>query len=147
MRKYRFLPFVFALLFALSGCGRSIWPDLPADPIAFSMGEYIDEADDDAAYGVIEYEGRTYMPYGTIGKALHAKDIAVCVGYLVQDGVSDTDTRVYTLADDPAHNYLMDYYIGTTLMNQPVFWRAVDTRGQEIPTPAFIQSLEYGYWN
>ena len=40
----------------------------------------------------------------------------------------------------------MEYYIGTTLMNQPVFWRATDTRGQEIFTPAFIENLGYGYW-
>lgn len=146
MRKKILLLLLAAAALSLFGCGRYIYPDLPADPVAFPMGSYIDEADDGAAYGTIEYEGRIYMPYGTVGKALRAKDIAACVGYLVQDGKADTDTRIYTLTDDPAHNYLMDYYIRTTLMNQPLFWRAADTRGREIPTPAYIDSLEYGFW-
>ena len=103
MKKILFVLLSIAAL-SLSGCGRSIWPELPADPVAFPMGSYIDEADDGAAYAVIEYGGRAYMPYGTIGKSLRTKDIDACIGYLVQDGEAQTDTRVYTLADDPDHN-------------------------------------------
>lgn len=110
------------------------------------MGHYTDRNDDDAEYGTIEYAGRLYMLYGTIGKTVRDKDVEACIGYLIQDGEADTDERVYTLKDDPDRNYLMQYYIGTTLMNQPVFWRAVDTRGQEIHTPAYIMSLSYAYW-
>ena len=135
-----------AIALILTGCGGPRYPELPADPAAFEMGSYVDEADDGAAYGVIEYEGRAYLPYGTIARSVRAADIAACVGYIVQDGEPLTDTRIYTLAGDPAHDYLMEYYVGTTLMNQPVFWRAEDTRGQEIPTPAYIDSLDYGYW-
>ena len=86
------------------------------------------------------------MPYGKIGKTLHENDIDVCVGYLVQDGEKDTNQRVYTLVDDTEHNYLMDYYVASDFMNQPVFWRAIDTKGKEIVTPEFIDSLEYSYW-
>ena len=32
-------------------------------------------------------------------------------------------------------------------MDQPIFYRAMDTRGQAIDTPRFIQSLEYAYWD
>lgn len=134
------------LVLVLVGCGQIKYPELPNDAIAFKMGEYIDKNDDDAAYATIEYEGRTYMPYGTLGKTLHEKNIDACVGYLVQDGEKDTDLRVYTLVDDIEHNYLMDYYVAVDLMNQPGFWRAVDTKGKEINTPEFIDSLEYSYW-
>lgn len=137
----------------LVGCGQRIYPEMPDDAIAFKMGEYTDERDDNALYGTIEYEGRTYMPYGTLGGRIGEKDIDKCIGYIIQDKNSssivdknDTDTRVYTLADDPAHNYLMDYYIGDTLMNQPDFWRAVDTKEKEIDIPEYIDSLEYPYW-
>ncbi|MGN0353432.1 MAG: hypothetical protein ACI4ES_17470 [Roseburia sp.] len=134
------------LVLILGGCGQIKYPELPDDAIAFEMGEYIDKEDDDAAYATIEYEGRTYMPYGTIGKILHERDIDACVGYLVQDGEKDTDQRVYTLVDDTEHNYLMDYYVESDLMNQPMFWRAIDTKGKEVATPEFINSLEYTYW-
>ena len=145
MRKAGILV-VAILVLVLVSCGKIKYPELPNDAIAFEMGEYIDKGDDDAAYGTIEYEGRTYMPYGTIGKTLHENDIDVCVGYLVQDGEKDTNQRVYTLVDDTEHNYLMDYYVASDFMNQPVFWRAIDTKGKEIVTPEFIDSLEYSYW-
>ena len=147
MRKAAVLGLLAAVITVfLAGCGGPRYPELPADAAAFEMGAYIDEADDDAGYGVIEYEGRTYMPYGTICRTVQAKDVAACIGYIVQDGEPLPDTRIYTLAGDPAHHYLMEYYVGTTLMNQPIFWRATDTWGQEIPTPAYIDGLDYGYW-
>lgn len=33
------------LIVSMSGCGKSIYPDLPADPIEFDMGEYTNEDD------------------------------------------------------------------------------------------------------
>lgn len=146
MRRKTSILVVSTLVLSLCGCGKTKYPELPNDAIAFDMGEYIDEEDDDAAYGTIEYEGRIYMPYGTLGKTLHEKDIDACVGYLVQDGEKDTDRRVYTLVDDPEHNYLMDYYVAVDLMNQPAFWRAIDTKGKEIDTPEFISSSDDLYW-
>lgn len=129
------------------------YPDLNDSAYAFHMGEYIDKSDDDAMYGTIEYNGRTYMPYGTLKHSLKRKDIRACIGYIVQDDNSssvvdenDKDTRVYTLAEDADENYLMIYYIGTTFMNQPDFWRAVDTKNNEIDSPSYIESLDYGFW-
>lgn len=149
----RLMTIVITLSLLLVGCGDTKYPDMSDDAIAFEMGEYIDESDDDAAYGTIEYEGRIYMPYGILGGNIDKKDIDKCVGYIVKDENSssmidenDMDTRVYTLAGDPDHNYLMDYYIGSDLMNQPYFWRAVDTKGKEIDVPKYIDSLEYAYW-
>lgn len=140
------------MILGLTGCGIK-YPDLKDDAIAFDMGEYIDEKDDEAGYGTIEYNGRTYMPYGTLKGSLKSKDIKECIGYIIQNensssivDLDDKDTRIYTLVDDPDENYLMEYYIATTLMNQPSFWRAVDTKDKNIDTPKYIDSLDYNFW-
>ena len=139
------------LAFCLTGCGVK-YPDLNDNTIPFDMGEYTDE-NDGGLYGTIEYNGRTYMPYGTIKKSLKSKDINECIGYIIQNensssivDLEDKDTRIYTLVEDPDENYLMEYYIGDTLMNQPSFWRAIDTKGKKIDTPKYIESLDYNYW-
>ena len=136
----------------LAGCEVN-YPELKDDAIAFDMGEYIDEGNDNAGYGTIVYNGRTYMPYGTIKNSIKSKDIKECIGYIIQNensssivDLDDKDTRVYTLAEDHNENYLMIYYIGTALMNQPDFWRAVDTKSSEIDTPNYIGSSDYGFW-
>lgn len=152
MKKKVIVSILFACIFVLGGCGKSIYPDLPDNPTAFEMGSLI-YGDDEAGYGTIEYNGRTYVPYGTLGKTLHRKDIKECIGYIICDensssytDLNDTDTRVYTLTDDEENNFLMDYY-SKGVMEQPHFWRAADTRGKEIKQPDFIESLGYDeYW-
>ena len=141
-----------ALVLGLAGCGVK-YPEIKDDAIAFDMGEYTDESDDNAGYGTIVYNGRTYMPYGTIKNSIKSKDIKECIGYIIQNETSssiadsdDNNTRVYTLVEDSNENYLMIYYVGTTLMNHPDFWRAVDTKSSEIDTPKYIESLDYSYW-
>lgn len=146
MKKLLSLFIIAISLLGLVGCGQTIYPDLPDNAVAFEMGEYVDT--DDAAYGTIVYQGRTYMPYGTLGKTLREKDISCCIGYMIQDGKADTDERVYTLSDDTECNYLMEYYAAAdNEMEQPYFWRAIDTRGKNITAPEYIDSLDYSYWN
>ena len=60
---------------------------------------------------------------------------------------NNKDTRIYTLTDDKEHNFLMEYYIGTNLMNPQTFYRAIDTKDKDINIPIFIESLKYNYWN
>jgi hypothetical protein len=141
------------LLASMSACNRSKYPGLTTDAIAFYEDSYVDVNDDDAEYTTIEYEGRTYLLYGTSNSSFQTKDVEKCIGYIVQEknGASsseegDTDTRVYTLADDVECNYLMVYDSGSTLMNQPDFMRAIDTVHKEISTPEYIDSLEYSFW-
>jgi len=129
------------------------YPELSGDAIAFHTTEFIDVNDDEAGYLMIEYNGRKYIPYGTLKGMIKGKDIDKCIGYIVQDENSSSivdennkDTRVYTLTDDNEHNFLMEYYIGTTLMNQPSFYRAMDIRGKNINVPSYINSLNYHYW-
>lgn len=147
MRKYFSIILGVLFAFGLTGCGQTEYPNLPDNSIAFEMGEYVDTEDNDVIYGTIMYQGRTYMPYGTLSNTIDAKDINSCIGYMVQDGNADTDERLYTLASDGECNYLMEYYVADNMMNQPYFWRAIDTRGEDISTPDYIDSLEYQYWN
>ena len=127
-----------------TGCGKSIYPELPENAIAFEMGEMTDITDNDSLYATFEYNGRTYMGYGTLNGSMKEKNINSCIGYLVQDGDTTTDIRVYTLTDNMDNDYLMTYVDG--VMNQPFFWRAVDTCGTTIDTPKYIESLGYSSW-
>ena len=76
-----------------------------------------------------------------------------CIGYLVQNeklssvvDLSNTNWRVYTLSADPEHNFLMDFDDSVELMNQPAFWRAIDTREKDIEVPEYIDSFGYEFW-
>jgi hypothetical protein len=153
MKKLLIVLVTITLLVGMSACSQSKYPELNTDAIAFYEDSYVDVNDDDAEYATIEYEGRTYLLYGTSNSSFQTKDVERCIGYIVQDenGASsseegDTDTRVYTLAGDVECNYLMVYDSGSTLMNQPAFMRAIDTVHKEISVPEYIGSLEYSIW-
>lgn len=131
---------------ACSGCGIQ-YPELPDNATALETGSYTDTGDDDAMYRTLTYEGRLYLPYGTLGESLYDADIDQCIGYVAQDDrADDTNIRVYTLTADPQHHFLMETYIGESVMEQPSFWRAADTKGSSVPMPDYIEPLEYNFW-
>lgn len=141
------------LSICLAGCGKIAYPVLPDDPIAFTMGEFVDNEHDDALFGTIEYNGRTYIPYGTTNSSYDQKSIDKCIGYLIMDdnstAVSDSDnknTRIYTVSEDSDNNFLMEYDETIELMNQPSFYRALDTKGIDIKIPKFIDASGYEFW-
>ena len=143
---------LLVLITVLTGCGMK-YPELEQYAVGFQVGSYIDQNDDEAEYLTIEYNGRTYMPYGTLKGMLKEKEIDKCIGYVIQDENSssvvdknDKDTRIYTLTSDKDNNFLMEYYIGSDLMNQPSFYRAIDTKNKNIDIPKFIDDLGYNYW-
>ena len=136
-------------LLCLTGC-KMKYPEFESEKIAFKTNNYI-ESDD--WYLSFEYNNRTYLPYGTLKGTLKEKDLAKCIGYIVQDENSSSiidennkDTRVYTLAEAKDNNFLMVYYIKTNLMNEPIFYRAIDTKEKDITIPKIINSLDYNYW-
>lgn len=141
------------IVLSLTGCGIK-YPDLERDAIGFQMSNFIDESDpNESGYLTFEYNGRTYMPYGSLKGTIKEEDIDKCIGYIIQDENSssvvdknDKNTRIYTLSSDKDNNFLMEYYIGTTLMNQPSFYRAIDTKNKNITIPKFINDLDYYYW-
>lgn len=63
-----------------------------------------------------------------------------------ESAASDRDRRLYTLAEDPEHHFLMEYYVGDSFMNQPYFFRAIDTAGKDMEIPAYIETLGYEFW-
>lgn len=158
MREYRrrivaVICVIMCCLFVLNSCANKPLPDLAGDAIAFEIGTFIDNEHDDAAFSTIEYNGRTYIAYGTINNKYKQRYIESCIGYIVQDekvtsvaDPSNTNWRIYTLSEDPEHNFLMDFDDTVKLMNQPNFFRAVDTKGKDIRIPDYIDSLSYEFW-
>ena len=144
MKKRMFLTALLLLAALCSGCG-SLAPELPADATAFPCVEFVDPADPEDGYLALEYGGRTYLPYGTLGGRLRKSDLGPCLGYPVQEGEAQRDVRICLLAADPAANYLVELF-PEAVMQQPVFYRALDTAGREINTPDWITPLEYGIW-
>ena len=146
MKKIVALTVLICVISALCGCGR-LYPALPENAEVFSLGSFTYGAEDDAGYGVIVYGGREYMPYGTLAGRLRAGDVAACVGYVLHEGAEeDTAMRVYTLSADPAGDYVMVRFEDDVEMGPPSFWRAADTRGEEVHTPAFIEPPAEGFW-
>ena len=93
------------------------------------------------------------MLYGTLKGNIKEKDIKDCIGYIIEDkeiqrivGENDKNNRVYTLTADSDNNYLMVYYIVSEIMNQPSFWRAIDTKGKNIGTPIYIDEPDGVFW-
>lgn len=134
-----------AISLLITGCGSGINYSLPDDPIAFETYELINPEHSDEGYMALEYNGRIYIPYGTLSGSIDKDDVKQCLGYEMQDGEEDENVRIYTLSDDSGNNYLMIYNVDGE-MEQPDFWRAADTVGENIPTPEFIDGLEYDYW-
>ena len=144
MKKSITTAFCIAVALLLTGCGRRIDYELPVNPIEFHTGTFVNPADPDDTCQSIEYNGRTYIGYGTLKGSID-DDVGQCLGYIVQDGVVMKDVRVFLLKADIDANYLVQLVSGG-MMDQPVFFRALDTRGKTIDTPPYIERLEYPYW-
>lgn len=144
MKKSITTAFCIAVALLLTGCGRRIDYELPVNPIEFHTGTFVNPADPDDTCQSIEYNGRTYIGYGTLKGSID-DDVGQCLGYIVQDGVVMKDVRVFLLKADIDANYLVQLVSGG-FMDQPVFFRALDTRGKTIDTPPYIERLEYPYW-
>lgn len=144
---------VMILLFALSGCTGKTLPDLPKNAIAFDMGTFNDSGHDNALFGSLEFNGRTYIAYGTINSKYKQNCIESCIGYVIQNEHSssvvdpdNTSRRIYTLSGDTDHNFLLEYDDTVKLMDQPTFYRAIDTNGKNILIPNYIDALGYEFW-
>lgn len=151
MKKFKKMTKIILLLGCcvvfLTGCGgEDKFGKLPDEPIAFEQETYVNPADASDEYAAITYKGRTYVPYGTQGSNISRSTVQACIGYLyIEETPDDTNIRIYTLKNDEGENYLMDMDIGG-FMEQAVFYRAIDTKGQEIVTPKYIDSLNYDVW-
>lgn len=145
MKKQIALLALLAALLLLSGCGPRIDYSLPENPTEFVMEEFVNSADPEDGYMTFTYNGRTYVPYGCPKGRITGNDVGACLGFCVQDGVKDKDTRILLLNEDREANYLIQIHVNG-IMDQPVFFRAADTVGKEISTPGCIESLDYDFW-
>lgn len=145
MKKQIALLALLAALLLLSGCGPRIDYSLPENPTEFVTEDYVNPDDPEDGYRAIVYKGRTYIPYGTLMGALRGQDVGKCLGYLVQEGQEDENSRVFLLSDDPETNFLALLEV-EGVMSQPTFYRAVDTAGRAVAVPKFIDDLGYEFW-
>lgn len=143
MKKIILQIICLALIIFLTGC-QNTYPEMKEDAIGFypSSFEYGDEG-----FQSIEYNGRTYIMYGTIKNGFDYSELDKCIGYLHREEIeSSNEDRFYTLKSDPDENFLYERYIATALMNPPSFFRAVDTKDVDINIPNYIESFGYDYW-
>ena len=146
MKKHLIIIALLLVMAAFAGCVQRIDLSLPESPRAFDTGTYVNPDDPDDTYATIRLDGRVYAVCGTAASRMTGKDVGKCLGYIVQDGEERMDDRVFPLSADPERNYLVVITVNG-FMDQPIFYRALDTAGKDIETPAFVQSLDYGIWN
>ena len=145
MKRRKAFVGILSSMLVLSACASRIDYSLPANPIEFNTGTFKNPNNPDDDYISIEYNGRTYIPYGTINGIVPKDEMGDCLGYIVQDGTKMEDSRIFLLGGDSDANYLGRFET-EGVMNQPDFFRAVDTVGQEIITPKYIDDLDYDFW-
>lgn len=136
---------IVIVLFLLVGCSHKIDYSLPDNPIEFNTSTFVNPVDSDDTYLSIEYNRRTYIAFGTIKGIVPESEMGECLGYVVQDGMKMEESRLFLLTADPNENYL-ERVETEGVMNQPDFFRAIDTVGKDITTPAFIDDLGYKFW-
>jgi hypothetical protein len=127
----------------LGGCGNSVDYDIPADAIAVSgMNEntYLNPNDSDDSYGYVEIDGVIYIPFGTQGKTITSKEVGSCIAY------SETDSNERFFEVNGNDDFIASYYVGGE-MEQFSFLRSIDTIGEKIDVPDFIDNLGYEIWN
>lgn len=129
-----------------SGCFRREAYALPDEPTVFYTYSYLDSEDREDAYNAIIYNERAYLPYGTLTGTLNkSSDVECVLGYVFNSDFPDDDgERVIKL--NGTDDFLMLYYV-KGVMEQPMFYRAVDTMEQDIFIPDYIESLGYDIWD
>jgi hypothetical protein len=127
----------------VGGCGNSVNLDIPEDAIGISDrngNTYVNPNDREDSYSYVEIDGVIYIPYGTQGKTITNKEVGSCIAY----SEADSNDRFYEVVGND--DFIASYYVDGE-MEQFDFWRSVDTIGQEIEVPDFMDDLGYEIWN
>ena len=138
MMNKKILALILSGAFLMSGCSlmnRTPAPDLPAGAPSFTQDS------NGTGEAVINYNGREYAFFGTLKNSMSNDSLRECIGYVGDD----ENERIYTLMEDTFDNYIM---VKNTngVMDQPGFYRATDTKNENILTPSYIESLGYESW-
>ena len=142
---------IICLLFFVVGC-KMDFPPLEKDAISFTLDNYKDNSGKE--YVSINYDGVTYIPFGTLRGSLKDIELNKCIGYIVQNSSSSStvdkenkENRVYTLMNDEDNYYLMEYYVISDSSSQPKFYRRIDSRYKDINIPSYIEKTNRDFWN
>lgn len=129
-------------VFLLTGCSRFDY-SLPDSPLVFREQEYTDEKSGDSVTG-FEYNGRDYAIFGTAKGGILSNEIGECLGYLQDENApDDKNARIMKLT--ASDDFLMSYYVGG-IIEGTNYYRALDTKGQDIEIPEYICDLGYSFW-
>ena len=135
---------VFAGIGSL-GCGRD-YLKLPEEPTVFYPYTYDTSADGSQNYEALAYNNRPYVVYGTLKNSMKLNEVVESVlGYRYNENVPD-DRGELVIKLNGTDDYLMIYFVDA-FMQPPVFYRAMDTAGQDIYTPDYIESYGDELWN
>lgn len=126
------------------GCSDSLSIKYPDNPKKFETYDYNNPNNKDDSYRAFDFNNRTYIVYSSLEKSISSKDVGTCLGCIVQDG-KEQDVWVVKLKFFKNDDYLMIYYPDSH-MQKPEFYRAIDTKGKNIETPAYIASSQYEFW-
>lgn len=151
MKKLKIAAALAAAAILFAGCGAQ--PDssskydftIPDPRTEFVVTTITDAADDSVKYVALQFDGKTYIKYGTLNGELNSSDLGSCLGYLVQDDQKITDIGIFPLSSDPDMNYLVTLD-NKGIMDKPSFFRNSETVGKDISTPSFIESEGNNYW-
>ena len=55
---------------------------LPDPPVKFTQQEYCNPDNPEDGYMAVEYNGRLYVPYGTLKGMITPKNVKECIGYI-----------------------------------------------------------------
>jgi hypothetical protein len=135
MTKYSAAAVLLLSAACLTGCGKDRYA-LPENPVVFETGHFVNPDDPEDDFCSVEWDGRTYILFGIEKKRTH---FGKCLGY-VKD---DENRRIFTAEGLPETDYLIEYYTAG-VMEQAVYLRCVDTRGE--PVPEQLESYGYPFW-
>ena len=144
MKKVSILAVFIFISLLVCGCAGMYGTVLPSNPIAFSSFPVTDSKNTNDKYYSIEYNGRIYVPFGTVKSTLKKSEIDQCLGYL-DFGTGPNNNHICTLTADPNNDFLVRVY-GYDPTEKPAFYRASDTYHQQINIPTYIMDLGLDYW-
>ncbi|MBP0988707.1 MAG: hypothetical protein J6S92_10545 [Oscillospiraceae bacterium] len=143
--KPAMLTAVLLLTMLLGGCGDPANYDLPAQPQEFKVSDFTNPELNTDAYASIEYNGRSYIPFGTLTRKLKGSDVGECLGYITQMDLKDEATRILLLQSDSDSNFLIAVNTKSESLETTVM-RAIDMKKKDIPIPDLIKDEEYEFW-
>ena len=145
IKKSMITAVLLLVLLLCGGCGKPANYDLPAQPQEFKVVNFTNPELNTDAYASIEYNGRSYIPFGTLTRKLKGADVGECLGYITQMDLKDEATRILLLQSDSGSNFLIAVNTKSESLETTVM-RAIDTKKKDIPIPDFIKDEEYEFW-